>query len=70
MDIATLRNSVEVLDEGLAHHDSFGAVPDESPVYIDHLNCMYELPSNDRQFNLGDLRNVLAYVRHLERTQA
>jgi hypothetical protein len=62
-----LLNSVQRLKEGLAHHDSFGAQPDDCTVMIYADNyTLFELPYGDGetsgQFALGDLRNILTLL--------
>lgn len=51
------------LKDGLAHHDHFGAMPDDAPIYIMRFgdDTLYELPYEDGQFALGDLRDLLSY---------
>ncbi len=53
--------ALQRLREGLAFHDSFGAIPDDSAVYLDG-GSLYELPygkgKNSRQLSLGDLRDL------------
>lgn len=68
-EMDNLLNSVRRLQAGLEHHDSFGALSDETPVYlVAHGSCtLYELPygtgKTSGQFALGDLRNILALLK-------
>jgi hypothetical protein len=58
-----MTTAIQKLARALAEHDGFGAVPDETPVMLDHDNCLYELvdpESLSSRLTLGDLRAVLA----------
>ena len=55
--------AVDRLSQGLEHHDSFGAQPDDSGIFICPNDTLYELPYDGGQFTLGDLRKVLSAAR-------
>lgn len=52
--------AVKRLQSGLAHHDYFGAKPDDTGVFICESDTLYELPYEGGQFCLGDLRDLLS----------
>lgn len=57
-------NAFKILEEGLQHHDHFGAVTDNAQVYVSRSGgTFYELPSTEDALTLGHLRQILAWYK-------
>lgn len=64
------KRALEYLKQGLDHHDCFGAVDDDSAIFIDGKDSLFELPytpqgSNlGQQFTLGHLRDIISILNN------
>lgn len=57
-----MEKAIHRLRRAIDEHDSYGAVPDDTPVILDFRNCTYELIDPGRlnvRLTLGDLRDIL-----------
>lgn len=54
--------SARKLKEGLAHHDYFGPIGDDSQIYTSRRGeILYEFACEEGALQLGDLRNLLSF---------
>lgn len=54
--------AIHRLRRALDEHDSYGPVPNDTPLMLDFRNCAYELVDPGRlnvRLTLGDLRDIL-----------
>jgi len=65
MITTTQLKAVQKLKNGIAFHDSFGAVPDDCGVMIEGPDSFYELADEfkDGRLQLGHLRDILSFFQ-------
>lgn len=53
--------------QALAHHDKFNTIGDDHGLYMCPQDTLYELPHNEGQFTLADLRELVQYAERSPR---